>query len=93
MTKTKPQTSTRARTPKKNKTATKPATAKTTKTGELVELLSRPDGASIAEMCAATGWQSHSVRGALASALRKKGFDITSEVTDGTRRYRIGELS
>lgn len=93
MTKTKPQTSTRARAPKKNKSTAEPATAKTTKTGYLVELLSQPDGASIAEMCAVTGWQSHSLRGALAGALRKKGFDVTSEVIDGTRRYRIGALS
>jgi len=44
-------------------------------------------------MCAATGWQSHSVRGALAGALRKKGFDVTSDVSDGTRRYRIGSTA
>ncbi|WP_417497453.1 DUF3489 domain-containing protein [Maricaulis sp.] len=37
----------------------------------------------------ATGWQAHSVRGALAGALRKKGHIITSTVDDGVRRYRI----
>jgi len=93
MTKTKSPISKKAPIPKKGNPSTKPSSAKTTKTGELVKLLSRPDGATIAEMCAATGWQSHSVRGALAGALRKKGFDVTSDVSDGTRRYRIGSTA
>lgn len=64
---------------------------KTSKIDRLVELLTRPGGATIAEMCDTTGWQPHSVRGALAGALRKKGFAVSSEVTDGIRRYRIGD--
>ena len=43
---------------------------------------------SIAEMVEATGWQQHSVRGAMAGALKKRGLTITSEKVDGTRRYR-----
>ena len=64
---------------------------KTTKIDQLVAMLTRSDGASIAEMCEATGWQKHSVRGAMAGAIRKKGFEVASEVIDGTRRYRTGE--
>lgn len=55
---------------------------------EALLLLLRKDGASIGEMMAATGWQQHSVRGALAGALKKRGLAITSEKTDGIRRYR-----
>lgn len=51
-------------------------------------LLLAPVGASIAELMAATGWQQHSVRGALAGALRKRGLTITSEKCEGVRRYR-----
>ena len=51
-------------------------------------LLLRENGASIAEMVEATGWQQHSVRGAMAGALKKRGLTITSEKVDGTRRYR-----
>lgn len=51
-------------------------------------LLMRETGASIAEMMAATGWQQHSVRGALAGALKKRGLAIVSEKIDGERRYR-----
>jgi hypothetical protein len=37
----------------------------------------------------ATGWQKHSVRGALAGAVRKRGYVVESAVSDGSRRYRI----
>ena len=66
-----------------------PAIAKTPSKLDLVEaLLRRESGASIAEMVEATGWQQHSVRGAMAGALKKRGLTITSEKIDGTRRYR-----
>jgi hypothetical protein len=45
-------------------------------------------GASIAELMAATGWQQHSVRGAMAGALKKRGLTISSAKVDGVRRYR-----
>jgi hypothetical protein len=60
-----------------------------TKLATVIELVSRAQGASLAELQAATGWQAHSVRGALAGALRKKGHVITSTVEVGVRRYRI----
>ena len=59
----------------------------------LVVLLRQPAGASIAELATATGWQHHSVRGALAGALKKKGHAVLSDVVDGLRRYRIAEPS
>ncbi len=55
-----------------------------------LDLLNGPDGASIAELAEATGWQPHSVRRAISGALKRKGLAVTSEVTDGVRRYRIG---
>ncbi|RVQ64894.1 DUF3489 domain-containing protein [Croceicoccus ponticola] len=56
---------------------------------QLQDLLSREGGATIADMVAATGWQQHSVRGAMAGALKKKrGLVITSDKADGVRRYR-----
>lgn len=54
---------------------------------QLEQLITREGGASIAEMAHATGWQHHSIRGALAGALRKRGLVITSEKIDGVRRY------
>lgn len=62
-----------------------------TRLEEIADLLGRPGGASLVELCAATGWQAHSVRGAIAGALKKKGHAIVSERIDGVRRYRIGE--
>lgn len=55
----------------------------------LKKLLKRKTGATIADMTRATGWQQHSVRGALAGAMKRRGHSITSDKVDGTRRYRI----
>lgn len=61
-----------------------------TKLDRLAALLARREGASIAEMMSATGWQPHSVRGALAGSLKRRGLAVTSEKIDGVRRYRSG---
>ena len=62
------------------------------KLGTLVALLLRPEGATLETMQAATGWQAHSVRGAIAGSIKKKlGFDVTSEKADGGRVYRIAK--
>lgn len=66
------------------------ATHKTTKLDKMAAKLMRPEGATITDLMAITGWQAHSVRGALAGALKKKGHVIISEKIDGMRRYRIG---
>lgn len=56
----------------------------------IIALLQSPDGATIAALCEATGWQSHSVRGAIAGSLKRKGHVVTStKREDGPRRYRI----
>ena len=71
-----------------------PATpAAPSKLARLIDLLGRPDGASLAEMSDATGWQAHSVRGALAGALKRKGHVVTSGTPDSVRRYRIATAS
>lgn len=60
------------------------------KAEQVVNLLSRPSGASVAEMMKATGWQAHSVRGFLAGSLKKKGHTVSSDLDgSGVRRYRL----
>lgn len=61
------------------------------KQAQLIGMLKRPEGASIEEIVAAFGWQAHTVRGAIAGALKKKlGLDVSSEKVDGRGRvYRI----
>lgn len=62
------------------------------KLATLVELLRRPEGATIEAMTAATGWQAHSVRGAMSGSLKKTmGLTIASEKTETGRVYRITE--
>lgn len=62
-----------------------------TKQVMLIALLQRPEGATNAEVVAATEWQSHTVRGALSGAIKKKlGLSVTSEkVEECARVYRI----
>ena len=65
-------------------------TAKPTKQDSLVALLKRPTGATLDELCKKTGWQPHSVRGAIAGTVKKKlGLAVESSVNDGKRTYRI----
>lgn len=58
----------------------------------LLALLKRPEGASIEALAKATGWQAHSVRGAIAGTIKKKlGHDVKSERRDnGERIYSLG---
>lgn len=60
-----------------------------TKQAQLIAMLK--EGATVDEIAAATGWQKHTVRGAMAGALKKKlGLTITSEKVEGRGRiYRI----
>ena len=62
-----------------------------TKQAKLIEMLRAEGGATIDEIVAATGWQSHTVRGAMSGALKKKlGLTIASEKVEGRGRvYRI----
>jgi Protein of unknown function (DUF3489) len=62
-----------------------------TKQAVLIALLTRSEGATLPQMTEATGWQGHTVRGAMAGALKKKlGLEIISEKQPGTdRTYRI----
>jgi hypothetical protein len=69
----------------------KQGTADTTKLAQLEALLRRPEGATLDQISASIGWQTHSVRGAMSGTLKKKqGLTITSDkVEDGQRVYRI----
>ena len=66
----------------------------------VIEMLKRPEGATIAQISEATGWQHHTIRGTFAGALKKKlGLNIVSEKIEGPagtpgagqRLYRIAE--
>ena len=61
-----------------------------TKKETVLALLRRPQGATLAELREATGWQSHSVRGFLSGALRKKmALKVRSGQRDGVRVYSV----
>lgn len=61
-----------------------------TKLDQIAAALQTRRGATIADLMALTGWQVHSVRGAMAGALKKqRGLKIVSEKTGAERIYRI----
>jgi len=63
------------------------------KKAKVMALLGRKEGATLAQLMKATGWQAHSVRGFLSGALAKKmGLKIESTKSDaGDRVYRLGK--
>lgn len=68
------------------------ATRADSKQARLVAMLKRPEGASIEEIVKAFEWQPHTVRGAIAGALKKKlGLTVTSEKSD--ERGRVYHVS
>ena len=69
----------------------KPRTRQNSKQAMLIQLLQRPEGATISQIMFATGWQAHTVRGTFAGALKKKlGLTLVSEKPEqGERIYRL----
>ena len=69
----------------------KPRTRENSKQATVIQMLQRPEGATISQICAATGWQAHTVRGTFAGAFKKKlGLNLASEKPEGSERiYRI----
>src|SRR2546425_9670071 len=74
----------------KAKPSSKP---KDTKKERVLELLRRKEGATIAELAKATGWQNHSIRGFISGTITKKmGLTVASAKNEGGERtYRIAE--
>jgi hypothetical protein len=68
-----------------------PKTREGTKQAQLIAMLRRPEGATIAQIVEATTWRSHTVRGFFAGALKKKlGLTVISEKIEGVGRvYRL----
>jgi hypothetical protein len=60
--------------------AAKPTPRAGTKQAKMIEMLKRPEGATVEQIAAATGWQHHTIRGAISGALKKK-LGLTVEAT------------
>jgi hypothetical protein len=87
---TAPAAGKRKATPKAKPARTAPADKPTpragTKQAQMIELLDRPEGATVDQIAAATGWQNHTIRGAISGALKKKlGLNV-----EATRTREVG---
>jgi len=63
------------------------------KKAAILELLRRPDGATLKDLMAVTGWQAHSVRGFISGAIVKKmSLKVESKKRDdGDRAYSLAK--
>ena len=62
------------------------------KTAQVVAMLQRKNGATLAEIMDKMGWQRHTVRGFMAGAMKKAGFNVESfKPEGGERTYRISK--
>ena len=87
----------KAKAPKATKAATAKDATPTARDGSkkaiVLDLLKRPDGATLADIMSATDWQAHSVRGFISGSLGKKmGLTVESfKRTDGVRAYKVAQ--
>jgi hypothetical protein len=81
-----------ARKAKAAKKAGKPAAKGTNKKAEVIAMMKRAKGATLAEIMKATGWQAHTVRGFVSILGKKRGEKIeSSKDAAGERTYKIGK--
>jgi hypothetical protein len=87
----KPSAKSAAKTARRIRPTPRPAKASgASKLDQVITALRAPKGATIAALMKLTGWQAHSVRGAMSGALKKtRGLSIVSEKRDDERVYRI----
>src|SRR5689334_24005070 len=69
-----------------------PDAKRQSKQGNVIAMLSRPEGATVDEVASAMGWQRHTVRGLFSGTLKKKlGLTLASAQEERGRVYRITE--
>src|ERR1700719_3523957 len=74
------------------KTAIKPKADRANKKAEVIALMKRAKGATLAEIMATTDWQAHTVRGFVSILGSKGGEKIeSSKNAAGERTYKIGK--
>jgi hypothetical protein len=80
----------KGRRPAKSQEPTERRTRANTKQAKLIAMLQRAKGATIDELAEALDWQPHTIRGAIAGALKKLGLKVTSDKDEKRGRvYRL----
>jgi hypothetical protein len=71
--------------------ADQPRARDNSKQAQVIAMLKRPEGATIAQICEVTGWLPHTVRGTFAGTFKKRlGLAISSDKIRGDERvYRV----
>jgi hypothetical protein len=72
------------------KVPAKPKIRPGTKQAKMIDLMKRPEGATVEQIAKATGWQHHTIRGAISGALKKKlGLKVEATKEESGTVYRI----
>jgi FtsZ-interacting cell division protein ZipA len=88
---TKPAKTTKKAKPRK-KAAAKPAAERSNKKAEVIAMMKRAKGATLAEIVEATGWQKHTIRGFVSILGKKGGEQIeSSKNAAGERTYKMAK--
>ena len=75
---------------RQSKAEAKPKPRRANKKAEVIDLMRRPGGATLAEIMDATGWQKHTVRGFVSILGSKGGLKVEStKNATGERPYRV----
>jgi hypothetical protein len=81
-----------AKPPKKATLRKAAGTREGSKTAQVVAMLQRKGGATLAEITAKMSWQKHTVRGFMAGTMKKAGYAVESfKPEGGERTYRINK--
>src|ERR1017187_8048526 len=80
-----------AKAPKEPKPAKSEGGREGSKTAQVVALLKRENGATLAEIMEKMGWRKHTVRGFMAGAMKKAGYTVESFKPEGGERTRSEE--
>ena len=68
-----------------------PKARSNSKQARVIEMLNRPEGATLEQIMEATGWQNHTVRGFLSGSIKKKlGLPLTTERTRVVGPNQVG---
>jgi len=88
----KAKASKKAKPPAGKKSADKPATERSNKKAEVIAMMKRAKGVTLAEIGELTGWQKHTIRGFVSLLGSKGGEKVeSSKNAAGDRVYKIGK--
>lgn len=83
----------KAKKARKAKAAGEPKEPKDSKRAQVLEMLARPEGATVEQIAAATAWLPHTIRAFVSTVPKKLGLTVNREKVDGKSVYKTTEAA